>query len=154
MKKQKILFIGICFLLVIGYIFNTFVSINVVKKDFYKIFNYYFTGDCEKYAQLNNISFSDSFMKKFGDTDWPREATLQKRLSLENDCKNSKYKNIVITKISKEKFSDTAFIQADLTVGASKGQSYVISKNFVMKYVSNHWLIDVWCDTEKDIDCK
>jgi|GEM_PF-6488011 len=160
LKISSFRYIIFAILLCIGYLFVQSgvngISTRPAKIAFDKAFSFYLAGDCDNYVKAYNVSFSDQFIKEYGDSDWPNDATVEKLTEKADNCKNNNGSilNVKIKVISREKFSDTAFIKAEMTVVNSKGVHHVIPQNFVMKEIDHKWFIDVYCDTENDDKCK
>lgn len=131
------------------------ISTAPVRKAFDNAFIYYLTGDCDKYSQLYNVSFSKEFLDKY-DYEWQAEASYQKREAKADKCreKTGHFLDVKIKNVSREKFSDTAFIQAEVITVNDSGVHHIVPQSFVMKKIGNNWLINVFCDTESDLDCK
>lgn len=140
-----------------SYFYNN-VSTMPAKRAFNKAFNYYLTGDCDNYSKSYNVSFSEKFLRDYGDTDWVGDATYGKLEEKINTCmENNNEKSVLDVKIktiSREKFSDTAFIQAEITNVNHSGVHHIYPQSFIMKKISNKWFLNTYCDTEKDSACK
>ena len=155
-KTTKI--IVIVFLVLGGFYYYNNISTAPIRKAFDKIFSYYLTGDCDKYSKSYNVSFSEEFINKFGDTDWLSDAIYQKQGGIANKCQNNikggKVLDVKIKEIIKENFSDTAFVQAEITAVNENGVHHIIPQSFIMKKISDSWFMSVYCDTENDQECK
>ncbi len=132
------------------------ISTEPVRLSFNKAWGYFLVGDCDKYSESYNVSFDEKFLEKFGDTDWPGDATYQKKSTLAENCKENHKKafDIKIKKVSRENFSDTAFIQADFTTVNDNGVHHNVPTSLVMKKIDGKWFLNAYCDTENDSDCK
>ena len=161
LKKNKkiVIFLIILFFGCIIYRFSySSTSSYPTQKSFNKAFQYFLSGDCEKYADAYNIAFQDDFLAEYGDTDWPIDAIYQKRNSIAQNCRKAVSQHnildVKIKNISREKFSDTAFIQTEITTVNNGGVHHIIPENFVMKNINDKWMLNIYCDTERDSDCK
>lgn len=157
MGKSKIILLIVATLiccLVINYFYQN-LSSGPVKNSFNRIMNYYLTGDCDKFASSFYVSFSQDFLDKYGDTDWVLDATYQKQSGIADRCRaNRSIIDVYIKNISRQKFSNTAFVLAgDVTVN-NNGVPHTYPQSFVMKNVNGEWEIDTYCDTNNDPECK
>lgn len=158
--KKHYKFIILLFVLAMGFLLTCSIyngiSTGPAKKAFDRAFNFFLAGDCDKYSKSYHVSFSEKFLNNYGDTDWPGDATYQKQEGIANKCRENKgdILDVRVKKITREKFSDTAFIQAEVTTVNKAGVHHIIPRNFVMKKFYNKWLIDTYCDTENDKECK
>lgn len=131
------------------------VSKEPIKNAFNKAFKYYLTGDCEKFSESFNVSFSKEFLDKYGDTDWLGDAQYQKLSGIVDKCKeNRNIFEVKIRNISRESFSDTAFVQIEYTEVNDNGVHHKYPGDLIMKKFGDKWFIDVYCDTKNDAECK